>query len=854
MSDEQKAVGYLKRALVDLNETRRRLEEAESRLAEPIAIIGMSCRYPGGIRSPEDLWELVSAGGEGLSDLPNDRGWELEIAAEADTDGRTLDYRGGFIDAGDFDAEFFGIQDDQVLMMDPQQRLVLETAWEACEYAGIDPTTLKGSQTGVFIGLSVQSYASWLLGSVSESPEGYITSGNAGSMASGRVANMLALEGPAITVDTACSSSATALHMACQSLRLRECTMAIAGGVTVMSTPWMYIEFSRQALFPLSKDGRCKSFADSADGAAFSEGVGLVVLERLSDARRLGHEVLAVVRGSAVNQDGASNGLTAPNGLAHERVIRQALTNAGVSTGEVDAVEGHGMGTALGDPIEAQALLATYGRNRDDDRPLWLGSIKSNIGHTQAASTVAGVIKMVMAMRHGLLPQTLHVDAPTRHVDWSSGTVSLLMKPVSWTKPGDTRRAAVHALGVSGTNVHIIIEEPASPDATAECSLTPEANVGVDAVVPWIVSGRDEAGLRRQAQRLARFVVEHPEHELLDIGYSLAVARAQMSHRAVAIGADRAQLVEGLEAVAAGRPAPWTIEGVTGARRGDAVFVMGIGGTDWIGDAAALIDSSPLFAAEVGRMDEELSAFVDWSLRDLLRTGGAELERPGAKQLADFAVAASLVSLWRACGVAPSAVVGYGPGEIAAAHVAGALTLEDALGILAMGGAAELPAIAPRSTDLSLWSAATGQAVDTIEPGDGYRSRAAGEPLKLDEAIQSLSSQGHAAFVEFSSAPVISQALAADAVVVPAIREGEQGLRGVLASLGRLWATGTAVDWAAMSAGAGARRVRLPTYAFDRRRYWPDRSPIWEAGGLMTEQRLRDNGTPREAIHQIGAE
>jgi acyl transferase domain-containing protein len=853
MSDEQKAVGYLKRALVDLNETRGRLEEAESRLAEPIAIVGMSCRYPGGVRSPDDLWELVSNGNEGVSDLPDDRGWDLEILAEQGSESSPPRYRGGFIQAGDFDAEFFGFQDHQVLVMDPQQRLVLETAWEACEDAGIDPTALKGSQTGVFIGLSVQSYASWLLGSVSESPEGFITSGNAGSMASGRVANMLALEGPAITVDTACSSSATAMHMACQSLRLRECSMAIAGGVTVMSTPWMYIEFSRQSLFPLSRDGRCKSFADGADGAVFSEGVGLIVLERLKDARRLGHEVLAIVRGSAINQDGASNGLTAPNGLAHERVIRQALTNAGVSGDDVDAVEGHGMGTALGDPIEAQALLGTYGRNRDR-RPLWLGSIKSNIGHTQAASTVAGVIKMVMAMRHGQLPQTLHIDAPTRHVDWSSSAVSLLAEPVAWTKPGDVRRAAVHALGVSGTNVHIIIEEPASPDATAERGLTPEATVGVNAVVPWIVSGRDEAGLRRQAQRLAQFVVEHPEHELLDIGHSLAVARAQMSHRAVVIGANRAQLVEGLEDVAAGRPAPWTIEGVTCARRGDAVFVMGIGGTEWIGNATALIDSSPLFAAEVGRIDEKLSAFVDWSLRDLLRAGSAELERPGAKVLVDFAVAASLVSLWRACGVAPSTVVGYGPGEIAAAHVAGALTLEDALGILAMRGGAELPAIAPRSTDLPLWSASTGRAVDTIQPGDGYRSRAAGEPLKLDDAIQSLCSQGHGAFVEFSSAPVISQALTADAMVVSAIREDEQGLRGVLASLGRLWATGTAVDWAAMSAGAGARRVRLPTYAFDRRRYWPDRSPIWESGGLMAEQKLRDNGTSREAIHQIGAE
>jgi acyl transferase domain-containing protein len=659
MSDEQKAVGYLKRALVELSEARRQLQESEGRLTEPIAIVGMSCRYPGGVDSPEDLWELVSTGGEGVSDLPTDRGWHLDLLHSRDPDDPNdpdVSYKGGFIDASDFDAEFFGVDENEALMMDPQHRLFLETAWEACEDAGVDPTSLRGSSTGVFVGLSVQSYAGWLVGSVSESPEGYISSGNASSMASGRVAHMLGLEGPAVTVDTACSSSATALHLACQSLRLRECSMAITGGVTVMSTPWMYLEFSRQSLMPLSADGRCKSFADSADGAAFSEGVGVVVLERLSDAQRLGHDVLAIVRGSAVNQDGVSNGLTAPNGQAHERVIRQALASAGVSPNQVDAVEAHGMGTVLGDPIEAQALLATYGRDRDEDRPLWLGSIKSNIGHTQAASTMAGVIKMVMAIRHELLPATLHVDVPSRHVDWSSGSVSLLVEPVPWAKSGDRRRAAVHAFGISGTNVHIVLEEPAPIEVPVESV----AGVDSDAASLWVISGRGDAGLRHQAQRLAEFVVAHPDLDVADVGYSLAVWRPALSHRAAVLGADREQLLDALWGVAEGRPGATAIEGVAGTGRDN--------------------------------------------------------------------------------GASPGA----------------------------------LP--------------------EVFAPQDS------------------------------------------------------------LASIGRLWVEGTAIDWMAVFGETGTRRVRLPTYAFDRQRYWPERSAIWEPGGLMEEQHSHINGSPRVATHETGAE
>ncbi|MFI5003520.1 MAG: beta-ketoacyl synthase N-terminal-like domain-containing protein [Solirubrobacterales bacterium] len=553
--EEQKAVAYLRRALVDLNETRRRLHEAESRLAEPIAIVGMGCRYPGGVRSPEDLWELVAAGRDVVSELPRDRGWDFEALPPPAAEDPAATFKGGFVDgACDFDAEFFGIDEAEARMMDPQQRLLLETAWEACEYGGIDPGALRGGDTGVFTGIGMLAYGFWLLGAVPESAEGHVTLGISGSMSSGRLAHVLKLEGPAITVDTACSSSTVALHLACQSLRQGECSMALAGGATILATPWMYIEAGRLGNVNVGPDARCRSFADGdGDGSTvFSEGVGMVLLERLSDARRLGHEVLAVVRGSAYNQDGASNGLTAPNGLAHERVIRQALRNAGISAGQVDAVEAHGMGTALGDTIEAQALIAAYGRDRVAGRPLWLGSLKSNLGHTQSAGGVGGVIKMTMAMRHGLLPKTLHVNAPSRFIDWSSGAVSLLVEPVPWVVDGEPRRAAVHSFGMSGTNVHVILEEPTPLEAP-----TPAGKRGArlekrsHTPVPWPISGRGEEGLRRQARRLAEFLAERPELDIADVGRALA-ARPALSHRTVPIGASRAELLADLEMAAAG--------------------------------------------------------------------------------------------------------------------------------------------------------------------------------------------------------------------------------------------------------------------------------------------------------------
>jgi acyl transferase domain-containing protein len=593
-AEEQKAVTYLRRALVDLNETRRRLREAESRLAEPIAIVGMGCRYPGGVQSPEDLWELVSEGRDAVSELPRDRGWDFEALSSPIPGDPTATFKGGFIDGVcDFDAEFFGIDEAEARMMDPQQRLLLETAWEACEYAGIDPRSLSGSGGGVFTGIGMLAYGFWLFGAVSESPQGHFIIGTSGCMTSGRLAHVLKLEGPAITVDTACSSSSVALHLACQSLRQGDCSMAFAGGAAILATPWMYVmPIDRMEGFTIPRDARCRSFADTMENSTvFSEGVGMVLLERLSDARRLGHEVLGVIRGSAYNQDGVSNGLTAPNGLAHERVIRQALRNAGVSADQVDAVEAHGMGTVLGDPIEAQALLATYGRGRAADRPLRLGSLKSNLGHTQSAGGVGGVIKMVMAMRHGLLPKTLHVDAPSRFIDWSSGAVSLLVEPVPWVKEGEPRRAGVHSFGVSGTNVHIILEEPPPLEAFPPARERQARLEGSSRTpVPWPISGRGEDGLRRQAQRLAEFLAERPEVDIdiADVGRSLA-ARPALSHRAVPIGSSRAELLASVERVAEGLS---TAEAAGDLASLAQTWIAG-GAVDW-GTVFAELDARPV--------------------------------------------------------------------------------------------------------------------------------------------------------------------------------------------------------------------------------------------------------------------
>ncbi|WP_205876684.1 type I polyketide synthase [Mycobacterium camsae] len=739
-------------------ELRRRHDEFVALASEPIAIVGVGCRFPGGVDSAEGLWEVVAGGRDVVSEFPRDRGWDVEGLFDADPDavGRTYTRWGGFVeDVAGFDAGFFGITPGEALAMDPQQRLLLECAWEALEDGGIDPLGLRGSATGVFVGIMASEYGGGPAGGV----EGYGLTGQAVSVASGRIAYVWGLEGPAVSVDTACSSSLVALHLACRSLRSGECDLALAAGVTVMASPSVFVGFARQR--GLAVDGRCKAFAGAADGTGFGEGAGVVVLARLSEARRRGYPVLAVVCGSAVNQDGASNGLTAPNGPSQQRVIRAALASAGLGVGDVDVVEAHGTGTTLGDPIEAQALLATYGQDRPVDQPLWLGSVKSNLGHTQAAAGVAGVIKMVQALRYGVIPATLHVDQPTPHVDWSAGAVELVTQARPWpVRSGRPRRAGVSSFGISGTNAHVILEEAPTEVVVGSVQRGGAGAGGGDAawsvpgvglsVVPWVVTAKSASALVGQAARLAEFVGAHPEVDPVDVGVSL-VRRSVFEHRAVVVGADREQLLAGLVGLAGGQSGAGVLSG-RAQPVGKTVLVFPGQGSQWLGMGVELLDGAPVFAREMQACAEVFSEFVDWSLIDVLRgvSGAPGLDRVDVVQPVLFAVMVSLAGLWRSVGVEPDAVIGHSQGEIAAAYVAGVLSLRQAAQVVivrsrllrALAGSGGMVSIACGGHQVAPLVAPWGERIAVAAVNSPSAVVVSGDMVALQELLSCCEAQG----------------------------------------------------------------------------------------------------------------
>ncbi|MGW7824887.1 type I polyketide synthase [Streptomyces puniciscabiei] len=908
----------VQRALRALLEERDRLRRENDALkagrGEPIAVVAMACRYPGGVSSPEELWDVIRGGLDVVDEFPRDRGWPDTYDPDPDAAGSSYTRHGGFLkDADAFDAGFFGISPREALAIDPQQRLLLETSWEVFERAGIVPADVRGADVGVFSGVMFPEYGMRFLEARGNELEGFLLPGNALSVASGRVAYELGLIGPAVTVDTACSSSLVAVHLAMQSLRSGECSLALAGGAALMSTPWIFVEFSRQR--GLAADGRCKSFADGADGTGWAEGAGVLLLERLSDARRNGHPVLAVLRGSAVNQDGASNGLTAPNGRAQERVIRRALANAGVAAAEVDLVEAHGTGTRLGDPIEAGALLATYGQGRPEGRPLWLGSLKSNIGHSMAAAGVGGIIKAVLALRHRYLPKTLHVETPSHHVDWSSGAVELLVEGRAWTQGDGPRRAGVSAFGISGTNAHVILEE-APPREQADDGGQDSGTVG--GPVPWVLSGKSAAAVERQAAKLRDFAAADKGLDVADAGWSLVSSRTRFEHRAVVLGRGRDELLNGLTSLSAGEESAAVVRG-TARELGGTVFMFPGQGSQWVGMGRELYDTFPVFAQSLDACAAALAEWVDWSLLDVLRgaEGAPTLDRVDVVQPALFSVMVSTAALWRSWGVEPAAVVGHSQGEIAAAHVCGALSLRDAAKIVALRSKAltdltghgtmasvaqsaevveeavapwsgrvslsvvngprsvvvsgepdaieefvekmkaegtqarrisveyashshhvarvrtqvlePLTDVSPKTSALPFCSTLYGEIIDTARLNADYWYNNLRERVRFEESVRRLAEDGFRVFIEMSPHPVLTVPVQDivedldDALVLSSSRRDRSEAEAVLGSLAELHVRGGAVDWDALF--GTRRRVDLPTYAFQRQRYWLNSAP-----------------------------
>ncbi|MFF3429279.1 type I polyketide synthase, partial [Streptomyces sp. NPDC002602] len=946
MTNEAQLVDYLKKMAADLRQAHRRIKKLEAGDAEPIAIVGMACRLPGDVGSPDELWDLVRRGGDAIGAMPRDRGWDLDALYHPDPDhsGTSYTTEGGFLsEAASFDSEFFGIAPREALAMDPQQRLLLETAWEALENAGVDPRSLAGSRTGVFTGLMYHDYASGP-GTLPDEVEGYLSTGMAASVASGRISYFLGLEGPAVTLDTACSSSLVALHLAVQALRDEECDMALAGGATIMSTPATFVENSRQR--GLSPTGRCKSFAAAADGVGWGEGSALLVVERLSDARRKGHNVLAIVRGSAVNQDGASNGLTSPNGPSQQRVIQQALASARLGCADVDVVEAHGTGTTLGDPIEAQALLATYGQDRPADQPLWLGSVKSNLGHTQAAAGAAGIIKMVMAMRHQELPRTLHVDGPTPEVDWSVGAVELLTENRPWPRTDRPRRAGVSSFGISGTNVHVIVEEPASADlAAAEADGTDgdgsPAPATVLPVVPVLLSAAAATALPAQAARLHDHLLDRPDLALGDLACALATKRTAFDHRAVLLAGDREELLRELAGLAGGTPSAGSIGGLAGEVRG--AFLFTGQGAQRPGMGRELYETFPVYARALEAVCAELDPRLDRPLLTVLLaapdTGDARLlDQTLYTQAATFALGVALFRLLETWGVRPRLLSGHSVGELTAAHVSGMLSLADACALVAARGrlmqelpeggamvsvaatedevlpllaghadsagvaavngpgsvvvsgtedvvtgiAAHFAALGRRTrrlpvshafhsplmepvveelrrvagglafgpADIPVVSSVTGTVLAPADWADpGYWARQVREPVRFHDVVRALADDGVTVFLELGAdgalTSMVNETLAAlggeDAVVAPALRRERPEVRTLVTLLARAHAAGLPVDWAAFFAGQDAREVELPTYAFQRSRYWVQTLP---GSGDVTAAGLAPAGHP----------
>ncbi|MCX5409994.1 beta-ketoacyl synthase N-terminal-like domain-containing protein [Streptomyces sp. NBC_00086] len=687
VSDE-KLVAALRASLTENERLRQENERITGAANEPIAIVAMSCRLPGEVASPEELWDLVSGGRDAVSAFPANRGWDLDDVYHPvpGNPGTTYVKEAGLLHgAGEFDASFFGISEREALGTDPQQRILLELVWEAFERAGIDPQTVRGTDTGVFAGLMYHDYAN-AVQKLPEGVDGFLGLGKSGSVFSGRVSYLYDLTGPSVTVDTACSSSLVTLHMAVQALRGGECSMALAAGVAVMATPDAFVGFSSQRA--LATDGRIKAFSSSADGTNWAEGAGVLLLERLSDARRNGHPVLAVVRGSAVNQDGASNGLTAPNGPSQERVIRQALANARLTTADVDTVEAHGTGTVLGDPIEAQAILATYGQNRGERDPLWLGSLKSNIGHAQAAAGVAGVIKMVMALQNEEIPKTLHIEQPSPAVDWTSGAVELLTEARPWPRREDRpRRAGVSSFGISGTNAHVLLEEAASAPAPVADGTTPVRAAGP---VAWPLSARTEEALRDQAGRLDAFLDSAPaDLDPYDVGHSLALTRGAFDKRAVVVAEDPETLRQQLRAIAEGATAATAPGIVRGNRAKGRLAVLFTGqGAQRPGMGRELYETYPVFAEAFDAVAAELDKHLAKPLKEVVfeAADAAEVNRTEFTQPALFAIETALYRLAESRGVRPHFLAGHSIGELVAAHVAGVWSLPDAARLVAARG------------------------------------------------------------------------------------------------------------------------------------------------------------------------